>query len=422
MLDLVYLREKKDELLKALERRGYETDILERLIELDKRRRELISRDNELRSKRNAKSKEVAERKKSGEEASELVEEVRAIGEEMRRIGDEKEKVLREFEEGMLWLPNIPHESVPVGRDEDDNVVIKQSGQPREFDFEPRPHWELGASLGILDLERSARMSGSRFMVYRGDGARLERALINFFLDHHRRKGYTEVFPPLLVRREAMTHSAQLPHLEEDAYVTAKDKLFLIPTSEVPLAALHAGETLLEDELPKKYVSYTPCFRREAGSHGKDVRGIIRVHQFNKVELFRYAHPDTSYTDFEEMVAEVEEVVGLLGLPYRLRLLCTGDMGFQSAKTIDVETWSPGVGRWLEISSISNCEEFQARRAGVRFRGKDGRKGFVHMLNGSALATPRTFVSILENYQRADGTVEVPEVLRPYMEGLEVIA
>jgi seryl-tRNA synthetase len=421
MLDLIYLREKRDELIQSLENRAYDSEIVDRLVRLDERRRALIHQDNELRSERNERSKEVAERKKAGQDASGLIERVKSIGQRMKEIGAEKEGVLRDFEEGMLWLPNIPHESVPVGPDEDHNVVIKEAGKRRDLGFEPKPHWDLGEALGILDFKTSARLSGSRFVFYRGEGARLERALIDFFLDHHRSKGYTEIFPPLLVRREGMTHSAQLPHLEEDAYATQRDELFLIPTSEVSLAALHAGETLSEDDLPRKYVSYTPCFRREAGSHGKDVRGIIRMHQFNKVELFRYAHPERSYGDFEEIVAEVEEVVSLLGLPYRLRLLCTGDMGFQAAKTIDVETWSPGVGRWLEISSISNCEEFQARRSGIRFRGKGGAKGFVHMLNGSALATPRTFISVLENYQREDGSVEVPEVLRPYMGGLEVI-
>jgi len=320
----------------------------------------------------------------------------------------------------MLRLPNLPHRSVPLGEDERQNVELRRWGEPRTFTFEPRPHWEIGEKLGILDFERGARLAGSRFTVTKGWGARLERALINFMLDLHRERGYEEVIPPHLVRPEILEGTGQLPKFEEDLYRCERDDLYLIPTAEVPLTNLFRGEILREEDLPVYLTAYTPCYRREAGSHGKDIRGIIRQHQFNKVELVKIVHPDTSYEELEKLTADAEEVLRLLGLPYRTVELCTGDLGFSASKTYDIEVWFPSQRRYREVSSCSNCEDFQARRMNTRFRDSRGRNRFVHTLNGSGLAVGRTLAALLENYQREDGTVEVPEVLRDYLKA-EVI-
>ena len=423
MLGFEFLREKREVLIKALEKRGYDAAIVDELVKLDEERRRLIREGDELRRIRNQRNEDVARLKKQGADISELIAELRQVSRRIKEIEEKRAKVESKFKELWLQIPNIPHESVPVGKDETENKVIRQEGEPREFDFEPKPHWELGEKLGILDFKTAAKMSGSRFAVYKGLGAKLERALINFFLDVHTREhGYVEVMPPVLVKSESAYASGHLPKFREEMYFIEQDELFLIPTAETSLANLHRDKILDEDSLPLKYVSYTPCFRREAGSYGKDVRGIIRVHQFNKVELFQFTKPEDSYDVLEQMLAHAEKILKLLKLPYRIVQLCTGDLGFASAKTYDIEVWAPGVGRWLEVSSVSNTESFQARRSNTRFRRKStGKVEFVHTLNGSGLATPRTFIAILENYQRKDGTVEIPEVLRPYM-GVSEIA
>ncbi len=423
MLSFEFLREKKEALIKALEKRGYDAAIVDELVKLDEERRRLIREGDELRRIRNQRNEDVARLKKQGADISDLIAELRQVSRRIKEIEEKRAKVESKFKELWLQIPNIPHESVPIGKDETENKVIRQEGEPREFDFEPKPHWELGEKLGILDFKTAAKMSGSRFAVYKGLGAKLERALINFFLDVHTREhGYVEVMPPVLVKSESAYASGHLPKFREEMYFIEQDELFLIPTAETSLANLHRDKILDEDSLPLKYVSYTPCFRREAGSYGKDVRGIIRVHQFNKVELFQFTKPEDSYDVLEQMLAHAEKILKLLKLPYRIVQLCTGDLGFASAKTYDIEVWAPGVGRWLEVSSVSNTESFQARRSNTRFRRKStGKVEFVHTLNGSGLATPRTFIAILENYQRKDGTVEIPEVLRPYM-GVSEIA
>ncbi len=422
MLDIAYLRAKRDVLIDALKKRGYDVSIVDRLVELDEKRRRLVKEGDDLRKIRNEKSEEVARIKKSGGDASELIAELKNVSKRIKEIEEEQKKIEAEFRELWLQIPNIPHESVPVGKDETENVVVRYEGERREFDFTPKPHWDIGESLGIIDFKTASQMSGSRFFILKGAGALLERALINFFLDVHTgQHGYSEVMPPVLVREEAAYASGHLPKFREEMYYVEQDELFLIPTAEMALANLHRNQILDEEQLPIYYVAYTPCFRREAGSYGKDVRGMIRVHQFNKVELFKYTKPEESYQELEKMLANAERILQLLKLPYRIVQLCTGDLGFAASITYDIEVWAPGLNRWLEVSSVSNTEDFQARRANVRFRRKStGKLEFVHTLNGSGLATPRTFIAILENYQQEDGSVVIPEVLRPYM-GIDVI-
>ncbi len=422
MLDVAYLRTKRENLIEALEKRGYDVSIVDKLVELDEKRRKLVKEGDDLRKIRNEKSEEVAKIKKAGGDASELISELKKVSLRIKEIEEEQKRVESEFRELWLQIPNIPHESVPVGKDETENVILRYEGERREFDFEPKPHWDIGESLGIIDFKTAGQMSGSRFFILKGYGALLERALINFFLDVHTKEhGYSEVMPPVLVREEAAYASGHLPKFREEMYYIDEDELFLIPTAEMALANLHRNQVLNEEQLPLYYVSYTPCFRREAGSYGKDVRGMIRVHQFNKVELFKYTKPEESYDELEKMLQNAEKILKLLKLPYRVVQLCTGDLGFAASITYDIEVWAPGLNRWLEVSSVSNTEDFQARRANVRFRRKStGKLEFVHTLNGSGLATPRTFIAILENYQQEDGSVVVPEVLRPYM-GIDVI-
>ncbi len=422
MINIKLLRENPEIIREALKKRGYETDVVDELLELDRKRREIIKEEDSLRKIRNEKSKEVSRIKKSGGDATSIIEEVRGIGDKIKLLSEERKKVEDIFNRKLLEIPNIPHESVPVGKDETENVVSRHWGEIREFDFTPKPHWDLGEILGILDFERAGKISGSRFVIYRNEGAMLERALINFFLDIHTKEhGYEEIYPPYLVREESMYASGHLPKFREEMYFASEDKLFLIPTAEVVLANLHRDEILPEKELTKKYVAYTSCFRREAGSYGKDVRGMIRVHQFNKVELFKYTKPEDSYEELESMLKDAERILQMLDIPYRIVELCTGDLGFAATKTYDIEAWAPGLNRWLEVSSVSNTEDFQARRANARFRRKNGKVEFMHTLNGSGLATPRVFIAILENYQQEDGSVVIPEVLRPYMGGLKII-
>jgi len=421
LIDRKLFRENANLLREALTKRNYDTGILEELIRLDEDTRTLRKEIETLRAEKNKISKEISKARRENSNPEQLLNQAKEIDaklEELEEVLEEKERVLNEK---ILYLPNIPHESCPVGKSSEDNVVVRQHGKLREFSFTPKPHWDIAEKLKIIDFGKAGEISGSRFAIYKNEGAELERALINFFLDQNKKKGYEEILPPTLVKEESMYVSAHLPKFREEMYYIPEDELFLIPTAETVLANLHRDEILNEEELPKYYMAYTPCYRREAGSYGKDVRGIIRVHQFNKVELFKFTKPEDSYDELEKMVQDVEDLLKLLGIPYRVVLLCTGDMGFASSKTYDIEVWAPGVGRWLEASSCSNTESFQTRRAKMRFRRKDGRIEYPHALNGSGLATPRVFIAILENFQREDGSVEIPEVLRPYMGGKNVI-
>ncbi|HHG74143.1 MAG TPA: serine--tRNA ligase, partial [Persephonella sp.] len=350
------------------------------------------------------------------EEAEKAKEEVHAKNKKIDQLERELKDVEKRFNYLLLSVPNIPHPSVPVGEDEEENVEIRRWGEPRRFDFEPLPHWDIGEKMGILDFERGAKLSGSRFTVMYGYAAKIERALISLMLDLHTKKhGYTEVWTPVLVKPEILTGTGQLPKFEEDLYKVCDEDLYLIPTAEVSLTNLHANEILKEEELPKYYTAYTPCFRREAGSHGKDVRGILRQHQFDKVELVKIVKPEDSYNELEKLVKEAEKVLQLLELPYRVVELCTGDLGFSASKTYDIEVWVPSQNRYREISSCSNTEDFQARRAKIRYKDKEGKNHFVHTLNGSGLAVGRTLLAIMENYQRKDGGFDIPEVLKKYM-------
>ncbi len=421
MIDIELIRKKPDYVKERLATRDKElTTLVDRILELDQTRRSLIAKTETLRSERNKKSKEIGNLKRQGKDTSLLEEEVRRIKEEIESLEEKLSEVQKDLKELMLKVPNLPHPTVPVGEDETKNVEVRRWGEPRDFPFEPKPHWEIGERLGILDFKRGAELAGSRFTVVKGLGAKLERALINFMLDLHTKKGYVEVIPPHLVKPEIMEGTGQLPKFEEDLYKCERDDLYLIPTAEVPLTNLFRDRILNEEDLPIYLTAYTPCYRREAGSHGKDVRGIIRQHQFNKVELVKIVHPEKSYEELESLVRDAEEVLKLLGLPYRVVELCTGDLGFSAAKTYDIEVWFPSQKRYREVSSCSNCEDFQARRMNTRFRDSAGRKRFVHTLNGSGLAVGRTLAAILENYQREDGTVEVPEVLRDYV-GADII-
>jgi seryl-tRNA synthetase len=425
MLDTAQLRDAFDETRRVLQTRGPGADaVLERLQELDRQRRELLPRVERLKAERNKSGELIAQAKRAGQDATELLAQNRQRADEIKTLDAELAALEGEREPLLLALPNTPHASVPVGGSADDNVEVRRWGTPRVFDFTPKAHWDLGPALGILDFERAARMSGARFAVLLREGARLSRALISFMLDLHTREhGYAEVEPPFLVNRSALTGTGNLPKFEQDLFRIAGEwDLFLIPTAEVPLTNLHREETLDEADLPRRYTAYTPCFRSEAGSYGADVRGLIRQHQFDKVELMTFAAPDQSYDELERLTGCAEKVLQLLGLPYRTMLLCTGDMGFASAKTYDIEVWLPSQGVYREISSCSNTEAFQARRAGIRCRPRGGGKlTYAHTLNGSGLAVGRTLIAVMENYQEADGSIRIPEALVPYMGGVERI-
>jgi len=422
MLDLNLIRERPDFVKERLKLRGGDYPI-DKILSLDEERRRLITQVETLRHERKVKSEEIGRLKRAGDEASAslLAQEVKSLGERLKELEDELSRVEEELKELLITLPNLPHVSVPVGESDKDNVVVKRWGEPPKFDFEPKPHWDIGVNLGILDFERAAKIAGSRFAVYYGAGALLERALINFMLELHTKKhGYKEVLPPFLVNSASMFGTGQLPKFREELFKVEGWDFYLIPTAEVPVTNLHRDEILPEEALPLYYTAYTPCFRAEAGAHGRDTRGIIRQHQFNKVELVKFVVPETSYEELESLLLDAEEVLQLLGLHYRVVVLCTGDLGFAAAKTYDIEVWAPGQGRYIEISSCSNFEDFQARRANIRYRPKGGGKPrFVHTLNGSGLAVGRTVMAILENFQQEDGSVIIPEVLRPYMGGLE---
>jgi len=423
MLDPKLLREDFEGTLKRLETRNLPQNA-RTWKDLDQKRRELQYEYDELRSKKNKLGPEIAQAKKTGADASKLMAELKLSSDREKEISAEMPQVEAQLEEIELLLPNIPHETVPVGHGEEQNRVEKTWGTKPTFTFTPKPHWDVAEKLGIVDFERGAKLSGARFAVYRGDGARLERALMNFMLDRHRAKGYVEIMPPLLVREETMRGSGQLPKFYEDLFKTGEfePKLFLIPTSEVALVNLHADEILDAAQLPIYYTSFTPCFRAEAGSHGRDVRGLIRQHQFNKVELVKLTTPETSFDELEKIARDAESILEELGLAYRRLTLCTADTGMASAKTYDLEVWLPGMDAYREISSCSNTTDFQSRRTKTRYRPANGEKAqLVHMLNGSGLAIGRTLVAILENFQQEDGSVVIPEALRPYLGGQELI-
>src|SRR5215469_13964726 len=420
MHDLSQFRSNLDAYAARLKTRGFELNI-EQFRELDTERRAAVTESEQLKAQRNAESQEISKLKKQGVDTGEQQQKVRAMGDRITAL-DEKVKELEDkFRDLLAGIPNIPHESVPVGRSSDDNVEVRRWGTPRQFDFEHKAHWDLGPELKILDLERAAKISGARFAVYWGIGAKLERALMSFMLDVHTREhGYTEVFPPCMINSASLYGTGQLPKFKDDLFKVDNRDLWMAPTAEVPVTNLFRDETLDADALPIRLTAYTPCFRSEAGSYGRDVRGIIRVHQFHKVEMVKFARPDQSYDELEKMTADAEDILKRLGLPFRTIVLCTGDMGFQSAKTYDVEVWLPGQNDYKEISSCSNCEAFQARRASIRAKSGRGKAEFVHTLNGSGLPIGRTWVAIIENYQQADGSVVVPEALRPYL-GVERI-
>ncbi len=422
MIDSKLLRTDFAGVKKRLETRGIPANFDQWPV-LDEKRRAALQTVEDMRSRKNKLGPEIAKAKKEGRDVSALTSELKQSGEREKELESEIQKVELELEGIELVTPNLPHESIPIAVGEDQNRQEKEWGTKPKFSFQPKPHWEVGEALGILDFERAAKLSGSRFAVVMGQGARLERALINFMLEHHRQRGYIEVLPPLLVRRETMVGSGQLPKFEDQAFKTAgfEPQLYLIPTSEVALCNLHADEILEKSQLPLYYTSYTPCFRAEAGSHGRDVRGLIRLHQFNKVELVKITDAETSFEELEKLTADAESILEALGLAYRRMTLCSGDMGIAAAKTYDLEVWLPGLDCYREISSCSNTTDYQSRRTKTRYRPEAGAKPqFAHMLNGSGLAVGRTLVAILENYQQADGSVIVPEVLRPYF-GADVI-
>ena len=422
MLEIKFVRQNLETVQKALETRGQSAD-LDAFKTCDDERRAVLQELEALRHQRNVVSDRIAEMKKAGDNADAVVAEMREVSSKIKALDKELAAILVTFDQILLGLPNIPHASVPVGKDETDNPVIKTVGEPPGFEFEPRPHWDVGAALGILDFERAAKITGARFPLYFGAGARLERALINFMLDiHTRTHGYTEILPPFMVNRQSMIHTGQLPKFEEDLFKLADWDYFLVPTAEVPVTNIHQDEVLDEAQLPIYYTAYTPCFRSEAGSYGKDTRGLIRQHQFNKVELVKFTTPQTSYDELESLLDNAETILRQLELPYQVIELCSGDLGFSAAKTYDIEVWMPAQGVYREISSCSNFENFQARRGNIRFREK-GKKGteLVHTLNGSGLAVGRCVAAILENFQQADGSVLIPAALKPYMGGLEKI-
>ena len=420
MLDIKLVRENRALVEDALAKRHAEMSLSE-LLDAEEKRRDLLKEVEELRNRRNTVSEEIGRMKKEKKDASALVAEMKTVSEKIKSLDAELKETEERITSIMLMIPNIPHHSVPVGEDEEDNVEVRRWGTPGEFGFEPLNHWDIAERLDIIDFDRASKLAGARFSLMKGAGAKLERALMNFMLDNNTAKGYREIFPPILVTRETMTGTGQLPKFEMDLFRTADPELFLIPTAEVPVTNIHSNEILDEKDLPIYYTAYTPCFRREAGSYGKDTRGLIRQHQFNKVELVKLTRPEDSYEELEKLTADAEEILQKLGLPYRVVTLCTGDLGFAAAKTYDIEVWLPGQQKYREISSCSNCEDFQARRARIRFK-REGKKGteFVHTLNGSGLAIGRTLIAILENYQQEDGSVVIPEALRPYM-GMEVI-
>ena len=422
MLDIKKIRADFDGVAAKLATRGVEKEKLEKLHDLDIKRRELIVKSEALKAERNSVSDEISQVKRAKGDASTQIAAMQKVSAEIKAIDAELAEIEENLNEIIIMLPNLPHESTPIGADEDDNVEVRRVGQTPTFNFEPKAHWDLGEDLGILDWERGGKVTGSRFLFYKGAGARLERALYNFMLDEHGKEGYTEMITPYMVNQESMFGTGQYPKFKEDTFELKDDRGFvLIPTAEVPLTNYYRGEILDGSELPIKFTAMSPSFRSEAGSAGRDTRGLIRLHQFHKVEMVKFAKPDQSYDELEKMTANAENILQKLGLAYRVVALSTGDMGFSAAKTYDLEVWLPAQNTYREISSCSNCEDFQARRVQIRYRDEDGKVQLLHTLNGSGLAVGRTVAAILENYQNEDGSITVPEVLRPYMGGLEVI-
>lgn len=424
MIDIKLIRENPEAVIKGVENKNEKNTVSE-ILTTDKERRDIIQKVEDLKARRNEVSKQIGMLKREGKDTSEIEAETKQVSNEIKEYDEKLREVDEKLNTLVAWIPNLPHESVPVGKSADDNVETKQwlpEGFKFEDEFKPMDHLELGKKLGILDFERGAKISGSGFPIYVGKGATLERALINYMIDFHlQQHGYTEIMAPLLVNEDSMKGTGQLPKMEEDMYHCEKDDLYLIPTAEVPITNIHRKETLNEKDLPIKYCGYTPCFRREAGSYGKDSKGFLRLHQFNKVEMVKFVKPETSYDELEALVKDAEDILVALKIPYRLLLLCTGDLSFSAAKCYDIETWSPAEDKWLEASSCSNFEDFQSRRANIKFKREGAKKPeLVHTLNGSGLATSRLMVSILENYQTPEGTLEVPEVLQKYT-GFKVI-
>lgn len=420
MLEIKFVRQNLEEIEKSLANRGETADLIT-FKDCDTRRKSILLEIENLRHRRNVVSEKIAAIKKNGEDAEDLMTEMREVGGRIKTLDLHLTENEEKINQILFGLPNLPHASVPIGKDSSENPVLKKTGTPPDFDFEPLPHWTLGENLKILDFETASKITGARFPLYLGAGAKLERALINFMLDIHTTEhGYKEILPPFMVNRDSMTNTGQLPKFEADLFKLEGWDYFMVPTAEVPVTNIHKGEILDEDMLPILYTAHTPCFRSEAGSYGKDTRGLIRQHQFNKVELVKFTRPETSYDELETLLNNAEKILKYLGLPYQVINLCTGDLGFSAAKTYDIEVWMPAQGVYREISSCSNFESFQARRANIRFKRK-GKKGteLVHTLNGSGLAVGRTFAAILENFQQADGSVIIPEALRPYMGGME---
>ena len=422
MLDIKRIRSNPEEVINALEKRKGNFPI-EKLLELDEKRRAILTEVEEMKAKQNLVSKQVPILKKEGKDASHIFTEMKTLSDKIKELDIEVNELDEELKNALLQIPNTPNNDVVVGKDDTDNIEIRKFGEPKKFEFEPKAHWDIGTELNILDFERATKITGARFTIFRGLGARLERAITQFMLDLHTEEhGYMEMATPYMVNRDSMIGTGQLPKFEEDMFHLPSKDYFLVPTAEVPLTNIHREEILNENLLPIYYTAYTPCFRQEAGSAGRDTRGLIRNHQFDKVELVKFTKPEDSYEELETLTLNAEEILKQLGLPYRTVALCSGDLGFSSAKTYDIEVWMPSYGRYVEISSCSNFEDFQARRANIRFRREDTNKvEFIHTLNGSGLAVGRTLAAILENYQEADGSVAIPKVLVPYMRGIEKI-
>lgn len=423
MLDLKRIRNELDQMKAAMERRGEKEVDLDAVVELDEKRRNLLQEVEQMKSEQNAVSREIPQLKKSGEDTTQIMAKMKDLSAQIKELDAQVAEVDSQLYEMMLRIPNIPHPDVPQGETDEDNVEVRTWGTPAQFDFETKAHWDIGTDLNILDFERAAKVTGARFALYRGLGSRLERSLINFMLDLHTGEhGYTELMPPFMVNRQSMIGTGQLPKFEEDTFRVPQKDYFLVPTAEVPVTNIHRDEIIPEEDLPLMYAAYTPCFRSEAGSAGRDTRGLIRQHQFNKVEMVKFTTPESSYQELETLTANAEEVLKRLNIPYRVVKISTGDLGFTAAFKYDVEVWMPSYNRYVEISSCSNFEDFQARRANIRYRPKEGGKvQFLHTLNGSGLAVGRTLAAILENFQQADGSVVIPEALRGYMGGIEKI-
>ena len=421
MLDIKMIRQNTDEIKERLATRGVKAETIDALLEKDKRRRELLVETEGLKQKRNEVSAEIANAKRNKQDATGAIKEMREVGAKIKSLDEELEEVEATVKDMASRLPNLPNPTIPVGPDESANVELRKVGTPREFDFEPKAHWDIGEDLGILDFDRGAKVSGARFVYYKGLGARLERAVYNFMLDEHAKEGYTEMLPPYIVNAQTMYGTGQFPKFKEDVYQVNGEDMTLIPTAEVPLTNYYRDEVIPTEKIPVYFTALTPCFRSEAGSAGRDTRGLIRMHQFNKVEMVKFSKPENSYDELEKMTQNAGNIMEKLGLPYHVITLSTGDMGFSAAMTHDLEVWMPAQNKYREISSCSNCEDFQARRAHIQYRDENGKLNFVHTLNGSGLAVGRTVAAILENYQNEDGSVTVPEALRPYLGGLEKI-